>query len=348
MTAATDTKPAAEPAPLAPGAQLDEEQRRRRRKAIVLLVLLAGLLILLLLFAWYLIFRQPINPIPAIPVSQVPKYQASIYGAQRPTGITVSPSGDRIYVTQGAAAIDGIIFDGGGKVIAKMTPPSSLGADHQALYAAYDSKANEVYVSDRLVGTIWVYNREGAFVREFKITPARPSWRPTAIFFMQNGNLLVTDLSGPTEKVLEIERSGKVVRIAGEDAGLNYVNGVIVQKSGALLLSDSNNGRLVSIRADGQSQVRIGRGAGQGSLGVPRGLAIDEQGRIFVADTTGQHIAVYREPSGDTKNLDFLGTFGDQGAGEGKFNFPTSIALDTRGRVYVTDTFNDRVQIWSY
>ncbi len=30
------------------------------------------------------------------------------------------------------------------------------------------------------------------------------------------------------------------------------------------------------------------------------------------------------------------------------FQYPNSVAVDARGRVYVADTFNDRVQIWSY
>jgi sugar lactone lactonase YvrE len=30
------------------------------------------------------------------------------------------------------------------------------------------------------------------------------------------------------------------------------------------------------------------------------------------------------------------------------FEYPNSVAIDARGRVYVADTFNDRVQIWSY
>jgi sugar lactone lactonase YvrE len=33
---------------------------------------------------------------------------------------------------------------------------------------------------------------------------------------------------------------------------------------------------------------------------------------------------------------------------DGQFEFPNGVAVDTRGRVYVADTVNDRVQVWSY
>ena len=72
---------------------------RRRKKAILLLVLLGLLAMLATLVSWYLIFRQPIPlPIPVIPNGGLPAYTTSIYGANGPMGIAVSPDGDRIYV----------------------------------------------------------------------------------------------------------------------------------------------------------------------------------------------------------------------------------------------------------
>ena len=39
---------------------------------------------------------------------------------------------------------------------------------------------------------------------------------------------------------------------------------------------------------------------------------------------------------------------GGEGVADGQFEYPNSVAIDARGRVYVADTFNDRVQVWSY
>jgi len=34
--------------------------------------------------------------------------------------------------------------------------------------------------------------------------------------------------------------------------------------------------------------------------------------------------------------------------GDGEFNFPNGLALDSTGRLYVTDRENNRVQVWGY
>jgi DNA-binding beta-propeller fold protein YncE len=75
---------------------------------------------------------------------------------------------------------------------------------------------------------------------------------------------------------------------------------------------------------------------------------VDEGGRVFVADATGQGVLVYRAPSGESRRLDYLGFVGGEGVADAQFEYPNSVAIDARGRVYVADTFNDRVQIWSY
>jgi streptogramin lyase len=44
---------------------------------------------------------------------------------------------------------------------------------------------------------------------------------------------------------------------------------------------------------------------------------------------------------------DFKFAFGSQGSGNGEFNFPSAIAVDSGGNIYVADTFNDRVQVFN-
>jgi tripartite motif-containing protein 71 len=211
-----------------------------------------------------------------------------------------------------------------------------------------DPLTSEVYVSDRLAGAIYVYDRDGAYQRELTLAVPRPDWQPLGLAFDKAGNLYVTDLSGPYQKVLVIDRTAQVIRTLGENEKLSFPNGVAVGGDGIVYVTDSNNGRLLAFGTDGQIRAQVGRGAGQGNLGLPRGLAVDGSGRVFVADATGQGIFIYRAPSGDGRSLDFLGYVGGEGVADGQFEYPNSVAVDARGRVYVADTFNDRVQIWSY
>jgi len=326
-----------------------EEEERKRRKKALLLLLLGFLAMLVTLVIWYLIFRQPITPpIPVIPESQIPSYSTSIYGAQRPSGVAVSPSGDRIYVSQSEGSRTGLVFDAGGNKIGTMAPPESTGTDHVPVYLAIDPLTSEVYVSDRLAGTIYIYNRDGAYQRELTLAVPRPGWQPLGLAFDKAGNLYVTDLSGPYQKVLVIDRTAQVVRTLGEKDKLNFPNGIAVDGAGNVYVSDSNNGRLLMFGTDGQIRAQVGRGSGQGNLGLPRGLSVDGSGRVFVADATGQGVFIYRAPTDESRRLDYLGFMGGEGVADGQFEYPNSVAIDARGRVYVADTFNDRVQVWSY
>jgi DNA-binding beta-propeller fold protein YncE len=336
------------PADAMPEASPEEERRRRRKRALLLLLL--GLLAMLVTIAiWYLIVRQPITPpLPLIPDSQLPAYSTAIYGIQRPAGVAVSPSGDRIYVTQSAGDRTGIVFDGAGNKIGTMTPPPTTGTDHSPVYIAVDPLTSEVYVSDRLAGTIYVYDRDGLYQRDLRLAKPRPGWQPLGLAFDKAGTLYATDMSGPYQKVLVIDRSANVVRTIGENDNLNFPNGVGVDDAGTVYVTDGNNGRLLAFDAQGRISGQVGRGTGQGNLGLPRGLAVDDKGRIFVADATGQGVFVFRGPSTDSRRFDFLGFLGGEGVGDAQFEYPNATAIDARGRMYVADTYNDRVQIWSY
>ena len=74
----------------------------------------------------------------------------------------------------------------------------------------------------------------------------------------------------------------------------------------------------------------------------PEGLAVNADGRLYVADRGNDRVQVL-QPNGAP-----LKTWGSRGSGPGQFREPHDVALDpARGRVYVTDGGNARVQIFS-
>jgi sugar lactone lactonase YvrE len=81
-----------------------------------------------------------------------------------------------------------------------------------------------------------------------------------------------------------------------------------------------------------------------GQLLKPRGIAVAPDGSLYVADSGNhriQHIAV------DGQVLHNWGIFGDVSAGQapgGVFNEPWGVAIGNDGSVYVTDTWNHRIQ----
>ncbi len=83
------------------------------------------------------------------------------------------------------------------------------------------------------------------------------------------------------------------------------------------------------------------------SLERPAGIAIDrERRRIYVADSghtkSAEHTVKVMDMEGN-----LLAKIGDQkGDATGHFLFPTYLALDAQGNLYVTDTLNSRVQVF--
>jgi DNA-binding beta-propeller fold protein YncE len=63
---------------------------------------------------------------------------------------------------------------------------------------------------------------------------------------------------------------------------------------------------------------------------------------VYVADSKNHCILVY-----DSETGLLITRIGKRGGGQGEFNFPTNVALSSDGRIYVSDTMNFRVQIFS-
>ena len=83
------------------------------------------------------------------------------------------------------------------------------------------------------------------------------------------------------------------------------------------------------------------QGAGNGQLQSPRGVAVDEAGNVYVADTDNNRIQKF-DSAGN-----YLTKWGSAGTGEGKFQNPVGIAADQLGLVYITDAGNNRIQVFN-
>jgi DNA-binding beta-propeller fold protein YncE len=103
--------------------------------------------------------------------------------------------------------------------------------------------------------------------------------------------------------------------------------------------------RGVSVFAPGGPRLRF---IAHPSLERPAGIALDRAGgRLYVADAGTVRSAEHTVKVFDLEGT-LVGTLG-RGKGEepGQFLFPTYVAVDGEGRVYVTDTLNARVQAFA-
>jgi DNA-binding beta-propeller fold protein YncE len=321
--------------------------KRKRRLAALLIVLV----ILGLLFAWYLLNRKPLSELPGLSDTKLPHYEMSYYGATHPLGVAATVSGDRVYVTESDGTRVVKVYDHAGKQIGTLKPTASASISHLPMYVAINPKTQDVYVSDRLTSSIYVYNANGKFLRTFAPKgDLGGKWNPLGLAFAPDGTLYVTDVRGQDSKnhrIVVFGPDGTLVRSMGAPGQLSFPNGIVVDSHGNIEVSDSNNGRLVVFNVAGKMLATITQGVGEGDLGLPRGAAVDDAGRLFVADTSDHQVRVYMIGTSNATPT-YIGSFGNEGQQDGLFEYPNGVATDNRAHIYITDRENNRVQVWGY
>jgi len=339
------------------GASPSEEPRRKNRRKIVLLILLLLLLFLVLYGLWYYLNYRKL-PIPSFgggAAEEVapPEYVFSIAGPlgadalTRPIGVAVSTS-DRVYATDTKSGVIRVfntegryqfsfsaIQDGENTTLVKPA--------HIAL-----NDANELHVSDRRLRAVYVFDLNGNYLR--KIEPEgedAKTWSPLGMDFDSEGNMYVTDVGDTKQhRILVFSPQGEEIRRFGSTAQAEqmsqfpgqfyFPNGVVLSDDGELFIGDSDNRRTQVFDTNGEFK-RFLRTAG-----IPRGLVIDDEQRLYVVDALGHMIDIY------TLDGDKITSFGGPGAGPGQFRYAGDIALDRNMRIYVADRDNHQIQVWQW
>jgi DNA-binding beta-propeller fold protein YncE len=162
--------------------------------------------------------------------------------------------------------------------------------------------------------------------------------------------------------------------------------GIAVDNNGNILVADTANGRIEKFSPTGAFISSIGtKGSGHGQFADPNGIAVDWDGNVYVAEvgthrvqklaSDGTFVAEWKGPEpgfygprriavdtagsiyvvdqGHTRIVKFsadgrmLIVWGSKGTGDGQFDDPTSVAVDsTSGKVYVADPHNKRIQVF--
>jgi tripartite motif-containing protein 71 len=112
-----------------------------------------------------------------------------------------------------------------------------------------------------------------------------------------------------------------------------------------MLVADDQHHRVAAFDTGGHllASIGSGQGGGPGQLNFPYGVAIDPQGRVFVADDMNQRIVRYSTPA--TK-YQYKARWGSYGTGPGQLAYPRGAATNTSGELFVANTGNDRVDVF--
>jgi len=155
--------------------------------------------------------------------------------------------------------------------------------------------------------------------------PAPPRWLEPGAF------LVVSDTYN--DRLVFVSRQGDRLRFQSLRHGLSEPSGLAVDGEGRLLVTDTENHRLVRMRDPG------GRGweslrLDPGWLSQPSALAVEPRtGRIFVSDPNSDRILRLDDFSGRTRRV-----YSDGGR---RFRMPEGLAFDPAGRLFAATTDGD-------
>jgi hypothetical protein len=120
---------------------------------------------------------------------------------------------------------------------------------------------------------------------------------------------------------------------------------VRIDRKGFVWLVDSGHHVVQKFDADGTLIMTVGTPGEPGEdsthLNRPTDVAIAASGHIFVTDGYGNNRIVHFDQEGQ-----FVHTWGSMGSEPGQFSLPHSIAIDSRGTLFVADRNNARVQVF--
>src|SRR5438093_7330807 len=150
-------------------------------------------------------------------------------------------------------------------------------------------------------------------------------------------------IAGPTVAVLD-GRTGKLLAEWGAGEFI-MPHGLTLDREDNVWLTDVGRQQVFKFTHDGRLLLTLGErgrpGADQSHFNLPTDVAVLPDGSFYVSDGYRNTRVVKFEAAG---RYDF--EWGGKGAEPGKFNLPHGVAMDERGRVFVCDRSNARLQVF--
>ncbi len=187
--------------------------------------------------------------------------------------------------------------------------------------------------------------------------------QPTGLALDTTGKLYIADRGNNRIRMLWLTNGG-VQTIAGSTMGytdaagtlaqFNRPQGLVVDASGNIYVSDTNNNRIRKITPGfyevttfaGGGSFDFADGTGTAALfGGPWGIIQDTAGNFYVGDTGNNRIRKIT-PAAEVTTLAGSGTFGyaDGNNDSAEFKYPYGIAINSSGDFYVADAYNYRIR----
>ena len=239
----------------------------------------------------------------------------------------------------------------------------------------------DIVVAECKRNCITIFNEKGEMIRSIKRTTLGEFNNPQGVM-SNDRHILVTDehrLKKLTTDGVCVQSVGSYSNHGNGSLGFNHPRGIAVHPTtGEIFVADYRNHR---IQVFNGADLSFSHTIRHGNITKPWDIAVDSEGYLYITSsgthgvykftTKGQYIHtiatinnctnmylaihhkhIYITDSRNDRVLiyDTNGTqlyaFGTRGSGEGEFNRPTGITVDTSGNVYVCDSVNNRIVVY--
>ena len=282
-------------------------------------------------------------------------------------------SGTVRYVVTGTAPATRFSGDGGSADQALLNFPTAVIVDRAGHLYIADTLNHRVRRVDAVTGVIATVaglgqprcSGDGGLAVEAGLN------EPAALAVSDRGVLYVADQSNNRVRAVDLA-TGVICTVAGTgtaayngdgvaatETGLAGPGGLALAPDGTLFIADSFNGRIRAVDpVTGIMRTVVGDGGEyryQGpdeppssSLSRPSGIALDENGNLYVTDSDNHLVRRWDRVTGHIERIagDGMAHYGgDEGtAREASLNYPFGIVMDRTGHLLVADTFNHRIR----
>jgi len=295
-----------------------------------------------------------------------------IFIADESNNVIREVSGGNINTVAGDHALGaGFSGDTGGATQAQLSSPQMVALDsNNNLYIADEGNNRIREVSQGDISTI-VGN---GLIGDNGPASGAQLGSPFGIGLDPSGNLYIADTT--LIRVRKVTAAtGTITTVAGNgttgiglpngvsatSVGLNFPDGVAADQNGNIYISDAfafailkvNSGLISTFAGNGTNDYAGDGGpATQAELGNPFGIATDSQGNVYLSDNLENDTSSenrVREIANGTINTvagnGQIGALGDGGAAtSAQLNFPTGLAVDSVGNIYIADLYNNEIR----
>ncbi len=210
---------------------------------------------------------------------------------------------------------------------------------------ALDSQEN-LYVTESSNNRLLIFSQSGQYQKELLGLD-----RPISVAVDKNGKIYIGNSDTGNVEVYNAELN-LLYKLGSGDGEFTKPGALAIDKEGNIYVADSEADRINIYNPDGTNKSSFGSsGSGNGQFTFPTSITIDETSQeVIISDLQiiqtqygpirGARVQIFDLAGG------FKRSFGEFGQGDGKLTKPMGVAVDKESRIYVTDAYQNVVQVF--